>query len=137
MSFKPDGRYYNSPRAAESVAACYSFFQLRMEWKQIDLKLTTTSMKLVEEKSLLRRKNHIRARLKELAGFESVMLDMQALKVGHSVRVRALRLLICYHRRRGCTHGRVPHTRHQRQGDRLEGTAISEGIFRDHRMFHR
>ena len=108
-----------------------------MEWKKIDLKLTTTSMKLVEEKTLLRRKNHIRARLKELAGFESVMQDMQALKVGPFVHVRALRLLTRCHHRRRYTHGRVPYTRHQRQGDRLTGTAIREGRFRDNRMFHR
>ncbi|CAM9483848.1 unnamed protein product, partial [Laminaria digitata] len=58
-----------------------------MESKQIDLRLTTTSMKLVEEKSLLRRKQHIRARLKELAGFESVMHDMQALKDKRTVLI--------------------------------------------------
>lgn len=50
--------------------------------KSIDTKLTTTSMKLVEEKNLLRRKDNIKGRLKDLAGFESSLQDVQALKVG-------------------------------------------------------
>ncbi len=56
--------------------------QLRAEVKSIDNKLTTTSMKLAEEKVLLRRKNSIKARLKELVGFEAFLQEVQALKVG-------------------------------------------------------
>lgn len=55
--------------------------QLRGEVRRIDTKLTTTSMKLVEEKALLRKKDIIKARLKDLVGFETSMQDLQALKV--------------------------------------------------------
>eukprot|EP00903_Cladosiphon_okamuranus_P007059 g6862.t1 len=54
--------------------------QLRAEIKRIDTKLTTTSMKLVEEKSLLRKKDVLKARLKELVGFETPMQEIHALK---------------------------------------------------------
>lgn len=49
--------------------------------KRIDTKLTTTSMKLVEEKNLLRKKEHLRTRLKDVSGFESSLQDIQAMKV--------------------------------------------------------
>ena len=55
--------------------------------KQIDTKLTTTSMKLVDEKSLLRRKGVVKARLKELAGFEALMEEIHALKVSRLTAV--------------------------------------------------
>lgn len=42
-------------------------------------------MKLVEEKTLLRRKDNIKARLKDLAAYELAQQDVQALKVGHSI----------------------------------------------------
>lgn len=61
--------------------------QLRAEVMAIDTKLTTTSMKLVEEKTLLRRKDNIKARLKDLAAYELAQQDVQALKVGHAIPV--------------------------------------------------
>lgn len=64
------------------LASSVGAFQLRAEIKSIDTKLTTTSMKLIEEKNLLRRKDSIKTRLKDLAGFESCQKDVQALKVG-------------------------------------------------------
>ncbi|CAM9770813.1 unnamed protein product, partial [Ectocarpus sp. 12 AP-2014] len=54
--------------------------QLRAEVRSIDTKLTTTSMKLVQEKTLLRRKDNIKARLKDLAAYELAQQDVQALK---------------------------------------------------------
>ncbi|CAM9677105.1 unnamed protein product [Sphacelaria rigidula] len=55
--------------------------QARAEIKRIDTRLTTTSMKLVEEKAQLRRKEHLKARVKDLASFEASLADIQALKV--------------------------------------------------------
>ncbi|CAM9491497.1 unnamed protein product, partial [Hapterophycus canaliculatus] len=61
--------------------------QLRAEVKSIDNKLTTTSMKLVEEKTLLRRKDSIKARLKELVAFESSLHEVQLLKEQRGVLI--------------------------------------------------
>lgn len=49
--------------------------------KEIDTKLTTTSMKLVEEKKLLRKKEHLKARLKDIASIESSLQEHLQLKV--------------------------------------------------------
>lgn len=56
--------------------------------KRIDTQLTTTSMKLAEEKSLLRKKDVLRARLKDLEGFEKYMQENQGLKVGQVESIR-------------------------------------------------
>lgn len=62
----------------------FLLLQLRAESKRIDTLLTTTSMKLAEEKINLRKKEHIRARLKEYATFDSVEQDLNTLKVSHA-----------------------------------------------------
>lgn len=55
--------------------------QMRQEIKRLDVKLTTTSMKLVDEKTCLRRKEHLKTRLKDLASYEAATGEIQALKV--------------------------------------------------------
>lgn len=55
--------------------------QLRQEIKSIDIKVTTTSMKLAEEKALIRRKENLRARLRGLTRYENYFKDYQALRV--------------------------------------------------------
>lgn len=56
-------------------------WQVEAELQKIDTQLTTTSMKLAQEKYLLRRKEHLKARLKDLSKYETVQADLQALKV--------------------------------------------------------
>lgn len=85
--------YFLLPMLLPALDARSPHVQLRAEVKSIDNKLTTTSMKLVEEKTLLRRKDSIKARLKELVVFESSLQEVQVLKVGRhflSTRVRII-----------------------------------------------
>lgn len=88
-----------------------AILQLRAEVKSIDNKLTTTSMKLVEEKTLLRRKDVIKARLKELVVFETSLQKVQVLKVGRTF------LFICWCSTRVTC---LPHTNVQRDPDTVQ-----------------
>lgn len=83
------------PGVAITLAPRVGAFQLRAEVKSIDTKLTTTSMKLVEEKNLLRRKDSLKTRLKDLAGFESCQKGMQALKVSYIIDDTSTAVLCC------------------------------------------